>query len=168
MMIIIYEYKVSSSMIFSFWFKLRMTESSISALLDDSLVNHTDWQKSLRISEEKFTENLYQNYLIRLYQYIINKLVRQFIKFVIDIMSIKFVLISSANWNKKYKDNLMKSINFISQTDIDIEKLMISTTRLILISEINWFYIRNQWFHSQTDINTRNQLILYQKLIISQ
>lgn len=102
--------EVSSIMIFSFWFKLRMTESDISAVVDDSLLIQTMRRDLLRISERKSAEELCQDYLINLYQYIINKLVRQFIKSVIDVTSIKFVLTASANWSERYRKKSITAI----------------------------------------------------------
>src|SRR2546429_4670244 len=145
-----------------------MTESGIPALLDDSLVDHTGWQKPLRIPEEKSAEDLCQDYLIRLYQYIVDRLVRQFTKSVIDVTPIKFVLISPANWGEKYKDNLVKSINPISQAGIGTGESTIPPARLVLTPGIDRFYTRNRRFHSQTGINTRNRPILYQESTIPQ
>ena len=100
-------YDVKPGMVSSSWFKLGMTESGIPASLDDPLLVQAVGKSLLRIPEGKTAEELCQDYLTSLYQYIVNRLVRQFTKSVIDVTPIKFVLTAPADWGEKYKDKLL-------------------------------------------------------------
>jgi molecular chaperone DnaK (HSP70) len=100
-------YEVSPTMVSSSWFKLGMTESGIPAARDDPLLIQSVGKGLLRIPEGKTAEDLCRDYLTNLYQYVINRLVRQFTKSVIDVTPIKFVLTAPADWGERYKHKLI-------------------------------------------------------------